>query len=226
MAQVARRWDVPDARRKTRRLRAARRAGCTPGDVPLARRKTCQVRAARRAKCTPEDVPRMRRPGRLFLRAACVRLKSVSNGATSLGRQGHRASPAAPATQGACTELEPRRAARKLKEGRAGARAASVCVCGGAAVVGPGTPLRLPGPFASVPSRRSRRPGSRELERETAGNECVMAGRLWSARVHLCGYRSRPHPSRLFVKDKKMMTISSTVTGTGSPPSSSPRKRG
>ena len=34
-------------------------------------------------------------------------LSSVSNGATSLGRQGHRASPAAPATQGACTELEP-----------------------------------------------------------------------------------------------------------------------
>ena len=40
----------------------------------------------------------------------CVRLSSVSNGATSLGRQGHRASPAAPATQGACTEREPRRA--------------------------------------------------------------------------------------------------------------------
>ena len=34
-------------------------------------------------------------------------LSSVSNGATSLGRQGHRASPTAPATQGACTELEP-----------------------------------------------------------------------------------------------------------------------
>ena len=47
------------------------------------------------------------RPGRLLQRAACVRLSSVSNGATSLGRQGHRASPAAPATQGACTELEP-----------------------------------------------------------------------------------------------------------------------
>ena len=136
-----------------------------------------------------------------MLRAACVRLSSVSNGATPLGRQGHRASPAAPATQGACTELEPRRAARKLKEGRAGARAASACVCrGGAAVVGSGTPLRLPGPSASVPSRRSRCSGSRELERETAGNECVMAGRLWSARVHLCGYRSRPHPSRLFAR--------------------------
>ena len=60
------------------------------------------------------------RPGRLLQRAACVRLSSVSNGATSLGRQGHRASPAAPATQGACTELEPRRGARKESARAAG----------------------------------------------------------------------------------------------------------
>ena len=60
------------------------------------------------------------RPGRLLQRAACVRLSSVSNGATSLGRQGHRASPAAPATQGACTRLEPRRGARKESARAAG----------------------------------------------------------------------------------------------------------
>ena len=47
-------------------------------------------------------------------------LSSVSNGATSLGRQGHRASPAAPATQGACTRLEPRRGARKESARAAG----------------------------------------------------------------------------------------------------------
>ena len=53
--------DVPVARRKTCRLHAARRAGCTPQDVPVARRKTCRLHVARRAGCTPQDVPVARR---------------------------------------------------------------------------------------------------------------------------------------------------------------------
>ena len=47
------------------------------------------------------------RSGPAFL-ALLVRAEPVSNGATSLGRQGCRASPTALAAQGACTKLEPR----------------------------------------------------------------------------------------------------------------------
>ena len=74
-AQIARRRDVPVARRKTCRLHAARRAGCTPEDVPVARRKTCRLHAGRRAGCTPEDVPVARRKTRRLharRRASCT----------------------------------------------------------------------------------------------------------------------------------------------------------
>ena len=57
------------------------------------------------------------RSGPAFL-ALRVRVEPVSNGATSLGRQGCRASPAAPAAHGACTKLEPR-GGQKLSTHRA-----------------------------------------------------------------------------------------------------------
>ena len=86
--------------RSAKRKRAKRKARSAKRKARSAKR---EARSAKRVR----DKYIYIRPGRLLQRAACVRVSSVSNGATSLGRQGHRASPAAPATQGACTELEP-----------------------------------------------------------------------------------------------------------------------
>ena len=98
--QCARNAPTQDALRK----RAARSASARSAK----REARSAKRGARSAKRKARKIYILYgRPGRLLQRAACVRLSSVSNGATSLGRQGHRASPAAPATQGACTELEP-----------------------------------------------------------------------------------------------------------------------
>ena len=85
--------------------------------MPACVRAECAVRAlgvrragTRNAPCgRAECAVRARKPAgpvRPFLRFGFAKL--VSNGATSLGRQDYRASPATPATQGACAELEPR----------------------------------------------------------------------------------------------------------------------
>ena len=83
--------DAPVARRKTRRLCAAIRAACTPEDVPLARRKTCRLHAGRRADCTPQDVPGARRSRRAGEASRPVRPFSSRSGLPELhGRAAER----------------------------------------------------------------------------------------------------------------------------------------
>ena len=107
---------MPDARRETRRLRAAgragcaaRRAGCTPEDVPLARRKTCRVRAVRDAQVRPA------------VRSGLSLLARVSQSSTVGPRGGRRHARRGPQEHRASPAL-PRALARRLSQSRGGGK--------------------------------------------------------------------------------------------------------
>ena len=106
MRQLKMRSGSAQREAQARGAQSAKREAQARGAQSAKREAQSAEREARSAKRVRDKYIYIR-PGRLLQRAACVRLSSVSNGATSLGRQGHRVSPAAPATQGACTELEP-----------------------------------------------------------------------------------------------------------------------
>ena len=114
-------------------------------------------------------------------------LSSVSNGATSLGRQGHRASPAAPATQGACTELEPRRGARK-ESARAAGRSLKV-----ASVPESGDNSERAGDRSFFRTRRSqKRIQSASEFKVSFGRNAVLTEDLLGDAAAACGHSRLP----------------------------------
>ena len=130
----ARRGGVPAARRETRRVRVARRAGCAPEDAPVARRKTRGKHVGGRASCTPQDVPgacrvrarrapcarvsRAGRPVRPFSsRSGLPELRGRAAGGRRHARRGPQECGASLALLRALARLEPKPGRREVPPG-------------------------------------------------------------------------------------------------------------